>query len=218
MTLDRTRVMAELEASGLIAVVRATGSEQALKIAEACRMGGAASVEITFTVPGAADVIKSLASAYSGGGMLIGAGTVLDPETARIAILAGAQYVVSPCLNRDVVALCHRYGVACMPGAMTVREVVECLEIGADAIKVFPGEVLGPAFIKAVRGPLPQAKLVPTGGVALDNVAQWIRAGCVAVGVGGNLTAPAKRGDYGAVTEAARAFVEAIASARKADA
>ncbi len=213
--MDPSQVIAGLESSGLIAVVRATSSDQALKIAEACRMGGAAAIEITFTVPGAASVIESLASAYSQGGILVGAGTVLDPETARTAILAGARYVVSPCLNPAVVHLCHRYGIACMPGAMTVREVVECMELGADAIKVFPGEVLGPAFVKAVRGPLPQARLVPTGGVGLDNVADWIRAGCIAVGVGGNLTAGARSGDYEAVTAAARTFVEAIAAARQ---
>lgn len=213
--MDRTEVMAGIEASGLIAVVRATGPEQALKIAEACRLGGAAAIEITFTVPGAANVIERLASAYTDGGILIGAGTVLDPETARIAVLAGAQYVVSPCLNRRVVELCHRYGIASMPGAMTVREVVECMEIGADAVKVFPGEVLGPAFVKAVRGPLPQVKLVPTGGVSLDNVSEWIYAGCAAVGVGGSLTSAAKHDDYGTVAATARAFVDAIAAARK---
>jgi 2-dehydro-3-deoxyphosphogluconate aldolase/(4S)-4-hydroxy-2-oxoglutarate aldolase len=212
--MDRTQVIGSLAASGLIAVVRASDADQALKIAEACRQGGAAAIEITFTVPGAATVIQRLAAAYPGGEILIGAGTVLDPETARVAILAGAQYVVSPCLNTDVVRMCHRYGIACMPGAMTVREVVECMETGADAVKVFPGEVLGPAFVKAVRGPIPQARLVPTGGVSLDNVAEWMKAGSLAVGVGGNLTAGARSGDYEAVTAATRRFVEAIAAAR----
>jgi len=212
--VDRSQVIAAIGTSGLIAVVRATSGDQALKVAEACRQGGAAAIEITFTVPGAAQVIERLASEYAKGEILIGAGTVLDPETARIAILAGAQYVVSPCLNPEVVRLCSRYGVASMPGAMTVREVLDCLECGADVVKAFPGEVVGPAFIKAVRGPLPQARLVPTGGVGIENVAEWIKAGSFAVGVGGNLTAGAKTGDYGAVTAMTRRFVEAIAAAR----
>jgi 2-dehydro-3-deoxyphosphogluconate aldolase/(4S)-4-hydroxy-2-oxoglutarate aldolase len=159
-------------------------------------------------------VIERLAETYADGGMRIGAGTVLDPETARTAILAGADFVVAPCLNPEVVRLCKRYDVLAMPGAMTVREIVECLEAGADLIKVFPGEVLGPRFIKAVRGPLPQARLVPTGGVALDNVGEWIRAGCVAVGVGGNLTAGARTGDYASVSAMARQLVERIHAAR----
>jgi len=213
--MQRSEVVAAIAASGLIAVVRATGADEALRVAEACRVGGAAAIEITFTVPGAAQVIERLASEYRDGGIVVGAGTVLDPETARIAILAGAQYVVSPCLNPDAVRLCNRYGVASMPGAMTVREVLECLESGADAVKAFPGEVLGPAFIKAVRGPLPQAKLVPTGGVSIENVGEWIRAGSLAVGVGGNLMACAKTGDFAAVTEMTRRFVEAIADARR---
>lgn len=212
--MDRYEVISRIQASGLIAVVRAESAEQALRIAEACREGGAAAIEITFTVPGAVKVIEHLADALSASSILVGAGTVLDSETARAAILAGAQFVVSPCLKTEVVTLCQRYGVACMPGAMTVREVVEAMEAGADMVKAFPGEVLGPAFIKAVRGPLPQAKLVPTGGVSLDNVAEWIRAGSAAVGVGGNLTAGAKRGDYQAVADMARRFSEAIAAAR----
>ncbi len=199
---------------GLIAVVRAETSEQALRIAEACREGGVAALEITFTVPGALGVIERLAEEYTDGDILIGAGTVLDAETARAAILAGAHFLVSPCLNVEMVRLCNRYDVLAMPGAMTVREVLECMEAGAKLVKVFPGEILGPRFIKAVRGPLPQAQLVPTGGVALENVAEWIRAGCVAVGVGGNLTAGAKTGDYASVTATAKQFVERIKAAR----
>lgn len=199
---------------GLIAVVRADGEDQALKIAAACMEGGVAALEITYTVPGATRVIERLAKEYPNGEILIGAGTVLDPETARTAILAGAQFIVSPYLNVEVVRLCNRYDIPCIPGAMTIKEVVEALDAGAPMVKAFPGEVLGPSFIKAVRGPIPHAKLVPTGGVALENVDQWIKAGCVAVGVGGNLTAGAKIGDYAAVTATARQFVERIREAR----
>jgi 2-dehydro-3-deoxyphosphogluconate aldolase/(4S)-4-hydroxy-2-oxoglutarate aldolase len=160
------------------------------------------------------DVIAELAKVYAKGEVIIGAGTVLDPETARAAILAGAQYIVSPCLNEDVVKLCLRYQVACMPGAMTIREVVACMEAGADIVKVFPGELFGPKFIKAVKGPIPQAKMMPTGGVALDNVAEWVKAGCVAVGVGGSLTAGAKTGDYASVARIGAEFVAKVKQAR----
>jgi 2-dehydro-3-deoxyphosphogluconate aldolase/(4S)-4-hydroxy-2-oxoglutarate aldolase len=170
-------------------------------------------LEITFTVPGASGAIEHLAKTKSGQ-ILLGAGTVLDPETARIAILAGAQFVVSPALNPETARLCNRYQVPYMPGAGTIREVVEAMECGADIVKIFPGEVLGPAFVKAVRGPLPQASLMPTGGVSLENVADWIKAGAVAVGVGGNLTAGAKTGDFASITQLARRFVEKIKEAR----
>jgi 2-dehydro-3-deoxyphosphogluconate aldolase/(4S)-4-hydroxy-2-oxoglutarate aldolase len=201
--------------SGLVAVIRAESSEQAERIAEACGEGGVAALEVTFTVPGAADAIEALAKTYKPGQILIGAGTVLDPETARIAILAGAQFVVSPSLNPDMARLANRYQIPYMPGAGTVREVVEAMECGADIIKVFPGEALGPAFVKAVRGPLPQAPLMPTGGVSLENAKAWIDAGCVALGVGGNLTAGAKTGDYASITRLARRFVEIIQEARE---
>lgn len=212
--MSSTSVCQAIVDGGLIAVVRAESTEQALRIAEACREGGAAAIEITFTVPGAVGVIERLAEEYADGSILIGAGTVLDPETARAAILAGAHFVVAPCLNAEVVRLCARYDILAMPGAMTVREIVECMEAGAQLIKVFPGEVLGPRFIKAVRGPLPHARLVPTGGVALENVGEWIRAGCAAVGVGGNLTAGARNGDYASVTAMARQLTERIRAAR----
>lgn len=199
---------------GLVAVVRAESSEQAFKIADACIAGGVAAIEITFTVPGAADVIKDLCKKYTSGEIIIGAGTVLDPETARIAILAGAQYIVSPSFNAQTVKLCNRYQIPVMPGCMTLREVVEAMESGADIIKVFPGETFGPSFIKAIKGPLPQAPLMPTGGVALDNVGEWIKAGCVAVGVGGKLTGGAKKGDYESITTIAKQFIQKIREAR----
>ena len=197
-----------------MAVVRAESAEQAKKITDACLQGGVAAIELTFTVPGAAEVIREVAVACPSDEIIIGAGTVLDPETARIAILAGAQYVVSPHLNVDTVKLCNRYQVPCMPGAGTIREIIEAMEAGADIVKVFPGETLGPSFIKAVKGPLPQASLMPTGGVSLDNAADWIKAGCVALGVGGNLTAGAKRDDYASITAHAKEFMMKIREAR----
>src|SRR5262245_21198395 len=214
MPMQKLKVLNRIVESGLVAVVRAESSDQAARIAEACAEGGVAAVEITFTVPGTTRVIEDLVKQHEAGRILIGAGTVLDPETARIAILAGAQYVVGPSLNVETARLCNRYRIPYMPGAGTVREIVEGMECGADIIKVFPGETLGPAFVKAVRGPLPHAALMPTGGVGIDNVGAWIKAGCVAVGVGGNLTAGAGKGDYRSITELARRFIEEIRQAR----
>jgi 2-dehydro-3-deoxyphosphogluconate aldolase/(4S)-4-hydroxy-2-oxoglutarate aldolase len=210
---SKTHTLERIAASGLVAVIRAESPEQAERIADACAMGGVAALEITFTVPGASRVIEHLAKKIPGQ-ILLGAGTVLDPETARIAILAGAHFVVSPALNSATARLCNRYQIPYVPGAGTIGEVIEAMESGADIVKVFPGEILGPAFVKAVKGPLPQAQLMPTGGVSLENVAEWIKAGAVAVGVGGNLTAGAKTGDFASITELARQFVEKIKEAR----
>lgn len=215
MPLSKIKVLSRIVESGLVAIVRADSSDQAARIAEACAHGGAAAVEITFTVPGAAAVISDLAKRNSSGEILLGAGTVLDPETARIAILAGAQYIISPSVNVETARLCNRYQIPYMPGAGSVRDIVEAMECGADIIKVFPGESLGPDFVKAARAPLPQANLMPTGGVSIDNVASWIHAGCVAVGVGGNLTGGAKTGDYQGITDLAKRFIGVIQEARK---
>lgn len=212
--MDKEKLLSKISEGGLVAVVRAESSEQALKITDACVKGGVAAIEITFTVPGADQVIRDLASVYKNGEILLGAGTVMDAETARAAILAGAQYVVSPYLNVETVKLCNRYRVPCMPGAMTIKEVVEAMEAGADIVKIFPGDLFGPAIIKAIRGPIPYAKMMPTGGVSIDNVHEWINAGAVAVGVGSALTKGAKTGDYEAITRTAREFIAKIKEAR----
>ena len=212
MPIAKIEVLGKIVASGLIAVIRAESHDQAERIAEACAQGGVAALEITYTVPGATSVIEHLAKKFSAH-ILLGAGTVLDPETARIAILGGAQFVVSPSVNPNTARLCNRYQVPYLPGAATIGEVVEAMECGADIVKIFPGEILGPAFVKAVKGPLPQASLMPTGGVTLDNVAEWIKAGSVAVGLGGNLTAGAKTGDFATITRLAQQFVEKIKEA-----
>jgi 2-dehydro-3-deoxyphosphogluconate aldolase/(4S)-4-hydroxy-2-oxoglutarate aldolase len=213
MSIAKIEVLGKIVASGLVAVIRANNPDQAARIAEACALGGVAAVEITFTVPGATGVIEHLAK-RSLGQILLGAGTVLDPETARIAILAGAQFVVGPTLDPETARLCNRYQVPYIPGAGTIGEVIAAMECGADIVKVFPGEILGPSFVKAVKGPLPQASLMPTGGVSVENVGDWIKAGSVAVGVGGNLTAGAKTGDFASITQLARQFVEKIKEAR----
>jgi 2-dehydro-3-deoxyphosphogluconate aldolase/(4S)-4-hydroxy-2-oxoglutarate aldolase len=211
----KLKVLEKVIESGLVAIVRTNSSDQAARIAEACARGGAAAIEITFTVPGAAAVIEDLAEEYASGEILIGAGTVLDPETARLAILAGAQYIVSPSVSPGTARLCNRYQIPYMPGAGTMREIVDAMESGADIVKLFPGETLGPAFVKAVKGPLPQASLMPTGGVSVENVAEWIKAGAVAVGVGGSLTAGAQSGNFQLVTDTAKQFIERIQQARR---
>lgn len=211
--MDKEKVIQKLTEAGLVAVVRANNAEEAIKISDACLKGGCPSIELTFTVPGADKVIAELAERYKGE-MLLGAGTVLDPETARIAILAGANYIVSPGFNLETAKLCNRYRVPYMPGCMTITEVITAMEAGADIIKIFPADLFGPTIIKDIKGPLPQAKLMPTGGVDVSNVDQWIKAGAVAVGAGSSLTAGAKTGDYDKITETAKQFIAKIKEAR----
>jgi len=208
--MKKYEVVQRIEKVGVIAVVRAENSEKAKKIALACMEGGIDSIEITFTVPGAQRVIEDLSNEY-GGKLLIGAGTVLDSETARIAILAGANYIVSPAFDLETAKLCNRYQVPYMPGCMTIKEMITAMEAGADVLKIFPGSVFGPDFIKAVKGPLPQAIMMPTGGVTIDNVDKWIKNGCIAVGVGGSLTG----GSSEDITKSAREFVEKIKLSRQ---
>ena len=214
--MDKEKVITKITDVGVVAVVRAESSDQAIRIADACIEGGIPAIELTFTVPRANKVIEDLAAKYSHGEIILGAGTVMDPETARIAILAGAEYVVSPYFNAETVKTCNGYRVPCMPGAMTIKEVVEAMEAGADIVKIFPGDLFGPKIIKDIKGPIPYAKMMPTGGVDIDNVHEWINAGAVAVGTGSSLTKGAKTGDYAAVTATAKQFVAKVKEAREA--
>jgi 2-dehydro-3-deoxyphosphogluconate aldolase/(4S)-4-hydroxy-2-oxoglutarate aldolase len=209
--MKKLEILHQIVESGLVVVVRAETEELATRIAGACVDGGIRVLEITFTVPGAARAIESLASCRN---FCLGAGTVLDPETARVAILAGAKFIVSPSFNPATARLCHRYQVPYLPGAGSVTEIVTAMEGGGDIVKVFPGETLGPAFVKATLAALPHAPLMPTGGVSIENVGDWIKAGCVAVGVGGCLTAPAKTGDFAAISDLSRRFLDQIREAR----
>jgi 2-dehydro-3-deoxyphosphogluconate aldolase/(4S)-4-hydroxy-2-oxoglutarate aldolase len=208
MPILKLEVIGRIVETGLVAVVRAETADRASRIADACTEGGVRALEITFTIAGAARVIEEQRERHRSDGIVIGAGTVLDQQTARIAILAGAQFIVSPALNPDTARLCNRYQIPYMPGASTVREVIEAMEWGAEIVKVFPGETLGPGFVQAVRAALPQAAFMPTGGVSLENVATWIRAGCIAVGVGNQLTGSAN------IAENANRFIEEIRRAR----
>jgi len=212
--LMKHQVISKITDSGLVAVVRADNTDQAKRITEAALKGGVSAIEITYTIPGATEVIRELAEEFKEH-ILIGAGTVLDAETARIAILAGSQYVVSPYFSEATAILCNRYQVPYMPGVMTIEGVVKALESGADILKVFPGELMGPKVIKAINGPIPQANLMPTGGVSVHNVSEWINAGAVAVGVGGSLIGKPDVDGYEQITETAKRFIEQIQLARQ---
>lgn len=201
--------------TGIIAVIRGDTVQKAVQTAEAVKEGGIDIIEITMTVPGAMDVLPELRQRFSEDEVVLGAGTVLDPETTRLTLLAGAEFVVSPGLNPEVVKMCNRYQVLNMAGSMTVNEVINALEAGTDVVKFFPGNLFGPQVIKTLKGPLPQAEFIPTGGVNLDNVQEWLRLGCLAVGVGSDLTKGAEKEDYEEVTRNARAFREKIKEIRK---
>jgi 2-dehydro-3-deoxyphosphogluconate aldolase/(4S)-4-hydroxy-2-oxoglutarate aldolase len=214
--MNKHDVLAKIREVGLIPVIRAESPEAAGRAIDAIRAGGVPILEITMTVPGAVDLIGDVARKY-GKDAVVGAGTVLDPETARACILAGAQFVVSPSLNLETIACCRRYGVAVLPGALTPTEVLAAWQAGADMVKVFPAGALGgPSYIKALKAPLPQIDLVPTGGVSLKTAADFIKAGATALGVGADLvdTQALASGQAGEITRKAREFVDLVKAAR----
>lgn len=214
--MKRVEIIKRVADEGIVAVIRATSKEEGEKIIEAVKKGGINILEVTMTVPGAVDIIKELTEKYKNDkDVIIGAGTVLDPETARACILAGAEYIVSPSFNPDTVKLCNRYRIPVMPGIMTVKELLEALELGVEILKVFPGNAFGPSIIKAFKGPIPQGNYMPTGGVDIDNIEDWIKNGAIAVGTGSSLTKGAKTGDYELVTETAKKFVETVKAAKE---
>lgn len=208
--------MQRIREIGVVPVVRARSAEEAVRAVEAITAGGVGVIEVTMTVPGAVRVIEQLSDAY-GDDVLVGAGTVLDAETARAVILAGAQFVVAPALDEETVACCLRYGVAVMPGALTPTEVVRAWSAGASAVKIFPaGAVGGASYLKALKAPLPQVELIPTGGVSLKTAADFIKAGAFALGVGADLIDPEalRAGEGRLITERARQFLEIVREAR----
>lgn len=212
--MKKCDILQKIASSLVVAVIRANSTEDAVRISDACIEGGIKAIEVTFTVDYAHEVIKGLSQEYRNRDVLIGAGTVLDSETARIAILHGANFIVSPAFDPETARLCHRYQVPYLPGCQTVAEMIKAMEAGCDIIKLFPGNLGGPGYVKAVRGPLPFINLMPTGGVSLDNVQEWIKAGVIAVGVGSELTKPAKDGHFDIVTENAKAFLKAARIAK----
>ena len=215
--MNKTEVLQRIRATGLIPVVRAESADLAMRAVEAIKAGGVDVLEVTMTVPGAIDVIAKLAATF-GAEVVIGAGTVLDPDTASKCVQAGAQFIVSPALNEETISFCRRNDVAVFPGALTPTEVVHAWNAGADAVKVFPaGAVGGASYLKALKAPLPQIELVPTGGVSLKTAADFIKAGAMALGVGADLVdTKALREDRDEViTERAREFLEIVREARQ---
>lgn len=210
--MEKYRIYETIEKLGVVAVIRGDSLDTAVKTVDACYKGGIKIIEVTFTVPGADSLIKSLTEKYKGSDMVIGAGTVLDTETARIAILAGAKFVVSPSLNIETVKMCNRYGIPVMTGVMTPTEAQTAMEYGVDVLKLFPGDIAKPAGLKALKGPFPHANIMPTGGVSAENVEEWFKAGAFAVGAGSFLTKDAKTGDYDKVTAVCKAFVDKVQS------
>jgi 2-dehydro-3-deoxyphosphogluconate aldolase / (4S)-4-hydroxy-2-oxoglutarate aldolase len=215
--MTKSEVVRQIRETGVIPVVRANSAAEAMRAIDAIREGGIAILEITMTVPSAVNVIEEVSARY-GSEALVGAGTVLDPETAKACISAGARFVVSPSLDLETIAFCRAQEVVVMPGALTPTEVVRAWTAGADFVKVFPaGAVGGASYIKALKAPLPQIELVPTGGVSLKTVADFIRAGAAAVGVGGDLVdvKAIREGQASLITERAKQFVEIVRQARK---
>lgn len=213
--MSRPQQLRRVLDAGIVAVVRAPDPGGLVEVIRALAAGGVTVAEVTLTVPDALDVVRAAKKAL-GDGVLLGAGTVLDPETCRAALLAGAEFIVSPTLNLDVIRVCRRYDRLVMPGAFTPTEVLAAWEAGADIVKVFPADVVGPAFFKALRGPLPQVRLMPTGGVDLSTAADFLKAGACCLGVGGQLVDPklvAAR-EFDKLRDLAARYVEVVRKAR----
>ncbi|EMF0421420.1 bifunctional 2-keto-4-hydroxyglutarate aldolase/2-keto-3-deoxy-6-phosphogluconate aldolase [Enterococcus hirae] len=195
--MKKIGILDKLKDAGVIAVVRGKNKEDAINAADAIIAGGMKGIELTFTIPCAQEVIEELTKKYMDReDIVIGAGTVLDAITARIAIMAGAEYIVSPIFDHETAEICNLYQIPYLPGCISITEMKEALKSGVDIIKLFPGSVFEPKIIKAFKAPLPQLNIMPTGGVNLDNMNDWFESGVVAVGVGGNLLAPAEKGDF----------------------
>ncbi|MBU5243507.1 bifunctional 4-hydroxy-2-oxoglutarate aldolase/2-dehydro-3-deoxy-phosphogluconate aldolase [Lactococcus lactis] len=212
--MQRAELLNKVIQSGVVSVVRAESGEKALKIVEAVVSGGITSIELTYSVPRANEVISDLVAKYLGTDVVIGAGTVLDPTSARLAIVAGAQFIVSPSFNKEVAKICNLYQIPYVPGILTPLEAQKALEYGSELIKLFPGDITGPKMIQDLKGPFPYINILPSGGVNVDNVTEWFAAGAVAVSAGGGVTAPAANNNYSAVTENAKKFMAALRQLR----
>ncbi len=201
---------------GVVAVVRGNTKEVGVNIAKACVEGDVKGLEVTFTNKYAADIIKELVSIYEDRkDVVIGAGTVLDAETARIAILAGARYIVSPSFSKETAILCNRYKVPYIPGVMTINEIVSAHEVGVDVVKIFPGSAYGPGYIKAIKGPLPYANMMVTGGVNINNINEWLKVGVDLVGIGGELNTLGEEGKFEEITSICKQYIEKLIEVRE---
>lgn len=207
---QKSFILKQLQENFVFAVVRGKNKEEGYKISESCVAGGIKNIEVTYTTPQASEVIRGLSNQYQRDEAVIGAGTVLDAATANEAILAGAEFIVSPHFDVNIARVCNRYAVPYLPGCGSVTEIVTAMESGVDVVKLFPGGLLGAGFIKDVHGPLPFAEMMPSGGVSIDNLHEWIAAGAWSVGVGSALTKNLATEGYGSVEAAAASFVNKV--------
>ena len=217
MNHSKEEIISTIHKTGLIPIIRVASKDTALKVADAFLAGGVNIIEVTFSVQGAVEVVESLSERY-GKDVIIGTGTVLDPETARTAILAGAEFIVSPIFSRELIEMCRRYARPCFPGAGTATEILTAFQWGADAVKVFPAAQLGgPNYLKSIKGPLPQIPLIPTGGVNLDTAAPFLKAGAFALGVGGAITdkKAIAQGNFEVITENCKKFLKIVNDTRQ---
>lgn len=222
MIVKKLQILQKIIDNGVVAVLRGDSADQVFAMAEAAIVGGIKVIEVTLTVPGALQAIEKLSRMYSWKTedpdkfAVIGAGTVLEPQTARAAIMSGAEFVVGPSLNPETVKICNLYRVPIMPGVMTIAEVQHALELGVDIVKLFPGNLYEPGIIKTMKGPMPQANFMPTGGVSLSNLKDWIQGGAVAVGIGSDLTNEAvKTGNMDLVRSKAEQYMQAYREAKR---
>ncbi|MFJ7746685.1 bifunctional 2-keto-4-hydroxyglutarate aldolase/2-keto-3-deoxy-6-phosphogluconate aldolase [Peribacillus sp. NPDC097295] len=202
--MDKYSILNKIFETKIVAVIRGNDAQEAIKISKGAVEGGIQAIELTYTTPQIGDAFKELQDIDA----LLGAGTVLDSETARHAILAGAKFIVSPFFVEDVALLCNRYGIPYMPGCMTVREIAMAFEAGCDVMKLFPANNFDPSFIKSVHGPLPNVKIMPTGGINLENINAWLEAGAVATGIGSDLNKAYQMGGYEAVVELSSKYIQ----------
>lgn len=209
--MKRVDILNRLANAGVIPVVRGDSKEQGIKSCEALLAGGMKGLEITFTLPKADEVIAEIVANNEDPEVVVGAGTVLDAITARLAIMAGAEFIVSPTFDQETAEMCNLYQIPYLPGCMTITEIKNALKAGADIVKLFPGSAFGPSIIGAFKAPLPHVNIMPTGGVSLENMKDWFKAGVITVGVGGNLMKPAETGDYAGVTAAAKEYMAEFA-------
>lgn len=213
--MKKMKVLKALQECGVVAVVRGNTKETGINIAKACIKGNVKAIEVTYTNKFANEIIRELSEEFkTQDDVVIGAGTVLDPETARLAILQGAEYIVSPSFNLETATLCNRYKVAYIPGVMTTNEIVLAHESGVDVIKLFPGSAFGPSYIKAIKGPLPYSNVMVTGGVNIDNLDTWINAGADLVGIGGELNTIGEEGKFDEITSICKKYIEKINKVR----
>ena len=214
--IRKYEVLQKIEDAGVVGIIRVEDVEYGVMAAEAIFNGGIPVIEVSMTHRGAVEIMAQMTARLGGKGLLLGAGTVADPETARACILAGAEFIFAHCFSKDVARMCNRYGIPYIPGVGSVTEVMRAFEYGSDIVKVFPGEVLGPQFIKAARGPLPNAKMLAVGGVGPENLTDWFKAGAVGVGLGSTLTKPGgKEGTPETIKAASRGIISRIAAIRE---